>query len=132
MPEKTTAEKTTAEKIAEELLQQKRAEAQEGEMARKDPSAIQPPVKKIAKIDPKVKSPPLKEKRYYDVKVECMLPATLTFRVLAEDPAQATNLIRGMSPIGVKHKLVGRKDLKMTVYEAGSSLIKWVKNLVGM
>jgi hypothetical protein len=120
-------EKTTAEKIAEELLQQKKAEE-----AQKGPSAIQPIVKKVAKIAPEIKSLPLKEKHYYDVKIECMLPATVTYRVLAEDPIQATELIRGLNPINVKHRLVGRKDLKMTVYEAGSSIIKWVRNLVGM
>jgi hypothetical protein len=124
-------EKTIAEKIVEELLQQKRAEAEVEEKSRPDPSAIQP-VKKVAKIAPGVKSPPLKEKYYYDVKVECMLPATLTYRILAEDPVQATQLIRGTNPINVKHRLVGRKDLKMTVYESGSSIIKWVKNLVGV
>jgi hypothetical protein len=120
-------EKTTAEKIAEELLQQKHAEEEQ-----KDPSAIAPPIKKVAKIAPGVKSPPPKEKHYYDVKIECMLPATVTYRVLAEDPVQATELIRGMNPIAVKHRLVGKKDLKMTVYEAGTSMIKWVKNLVGV
>ena len=75
-------------------------------------------------------SPPIKQKLYYDVKVECMLPATLIYRVLAEDAEQAAELIKGMSPIGVKHRLIGKKDIKLTVYEAGSSMIKWVKNLL--
>ena len=98
------SEKTTAELIVEELLKEKPEQKKEG--------AVQPPVKKEAKpkIDPRVKSPPIKDKRYYDVKVECMLPATLTFRVLAEDPMQAAELIKGMSPVGVKHRLIGRKD----------------------
>ena len=117
------SEKNIAEQIAEELLKVKTDEKKEG--------AVQPPVKKTAKIAPKVKSPPIKDKRYYDVKIECMLPATLTFRVLAEDAEQAAGLIKGMSPIGVKHRLIGRKDLKLTVYEAGSSMIKWMKNLLG-
>lgn len=72
-----------------------------------------------------------KPKYYYDVKVECMLPATLTYRVLAEDPQQAAGLIKGMSPTGVKHKLIGRKELKMAVYDSGSSMIRWMKNLLG-
>lgn len=76
-------------------------------------------------------SPPIKPKFYYDVKVECMLPATLTYRVLAEDAQQAAELIRGMSPTGVKHRLIGKKDIKLTVYDAGSSMIKWMKNLLG-
>jgi hypothetical protein len=76
-------------------------------------------------------SPPIKPKLYYDVKVECMLPATLTFRVLAEDPQQAADLIRGASPTGVKHRLSGRKDIKLSVYDAGSSMLRWMKNLLG-
>ncbi len=76
-------------------------------------------------------SPPIKQKLYYDVKVECMLPATLTYRVLAEDAQQAAELIKGMSPTGVKHRLIGKKDIKLTVYEAGTSMIKWMKNLLG-
>ncbi len=76
-------------------------------------------------------SPTIKPKLYYDVKVECMLPATLTFRVLAEDPQQAADLIRGASPTGVKHRLHGRKDIKLSVYDAGSTMLRWMKNLLG-
>jgi hypothetical protein len=76
------------------------------------------------------KSPPIIEKKYYDVKVECMIPATLTFRVLAEDPIQAADLIRGASPRSVQHRLVGRKDIKLSVYEAGTTMLKWMKNLL--
>lgn len=72
------------------------------------------------------------EKHYYDVKVECMLPATVTYRVLAEDAAQAASLIKGMSPVGVKHRLIGKKDLKLSVYKAGSSMLEWAKNLMGV
>lgn len=85
-----------------------------------------PPIKKEA-----AKAPAIKEKHYYDVKVECMLPATLTYRVLAEDPQQAVELIRNMSPNGVRHKLIGRKELKISVYDSGSTLLKWMKNLLG-
>lgn len=77
------------------------------------------------------KSPPIKAKQYYDVKVECMIPATLTFRILAEDAQQAAELIKGSSPRLVQHRLVGRKDIKISVYEAGTTMLKWFKNLVG-
>lgn len=89
---------------------------------------IQPVTKKAQKLP---QSPPIKPKQYYDVKVESMIPATLTFRVLAEDAQQAAELIRGQNPIGVKHRLVGRKDIKMSVYDAGSTMLRWVKNLIG-
>jgi len=87
-----------------------------------------PPIAKEAKKQEK--SPPIKAKLYYDVKVECMLPATLTFRVLAEDPEQAAGLIRGMNPSTIKHRLVGRKDIKLSVYDAGSTMLRWMKNLL--
>lgn len=80
-------------------------------------------------MNKKQASPP--EKKYYDVKVECLLPATLTYRVLAEDAQQAADLIRGMSPNSVKHKLIGRKEIMLRVYDAGSSMMKFVKKCVG-
>lgn len=80
-------------------------------------------------IDKKI--PKIKEKKYYDVRIECMLPATLTYRVLAETPEQAADLIKNMSPIGVKHKLIGRKELKLTVLDAGSTMIRFIRNLIG-
>jgi len=75
--------------------------------------------------------PKIKEKFYFDVKLDCMLPATLTYRVLAEDPQQAADLIKTMSPTGVNHKIFGKKDLKLSVYNAGGSFLRWTKNLLG-
>lgn len=93
---------------------------------------LQEPAPKQAKVTLKQgQSPPIKPKLYYDVKVECMLPATLTFRVLAEDAQQAAELIRGANPIAVKHRLMGRKDIKLSVYDAGSTMLRWMKNLIG-
>lgn len=73
----------------------------------------------------------IKQKRYYDVKVECMIPATLTYRVFAEDAEQASAMIKNISPTQVKHKLIGRKEIKMTVYESGTTMIRFIKNLFG-
>lgn len=70
------------------------------------------------------------EKKYYDVKVECMLPATLTYRVLAKDAEEAYLLSRKMQPNSVHHRLSGKKELKAMVYDAGSSIIKFIKNLI--
>lgn len=85
-------------------------------------------IKKEAKI---AKSPPIISKRYYTINVEALIPATLTYRVLAETPEQAVDLMRGLSPTGVRHKIVGKKDLKLTVAESGSSMIKLTRNLSG-
>lgn len=73
-----------------------------------------------------------KPKVYFDVKVECMLPATLTYRVLAEDAEQAATMIKNLSPNHIKHKLMGRKEIKLSVYDSGTTLIRFIKNfLVG-
>lgn len=99
------------------------AEAEAKEKAAKEKLEI---LKKEAKEKEKIKP-----KYYYDVKVDVMLPAILTYRVLAEDPQQAAELIKHMQPNSVKHKLHGRKEHKLTVYDAGSSMIRFIKNLLG-
>lgn len=70
-----------------------------------------------------------KDKRYYDVKLEVTLPAVISYRILAEDAEQAESLIRGAVPVGVKYKLAGKRDLKITVYESGSTIIRFIKNI---
>jgi len=86
--------------------------------------------RRAAEIKKKAALPP--PKYYYDVKVECLLPATLTYRVHAETPHQAADMIKSLSPNSVKHRLIGRKELKLAVYDAGSNMIKFMKNLVGI
>lgn len=98
-----------------------------------DINQLAEPVEEKAKpIKKEAKKPELpKPKYYYDVKVECMLPATLTYKVLAEDPNQAVELIRGRSPNAVQHKLHGRKELMLKVYDAGGSMMRLMKKLLG-
>lgn len=87
---------------------------------------------KVTPIKPLKKEAALpKPKFYYDVKVECMLPATLTYRILAEDAKQAADLIRGKSPNSVQHKLTGRKEHVLKVYDASSSMMRFMKKLLG-
>lgn len=78
----------------------------------------------------KKEKPP--ELKYYDVKIECSLPAVLHYRVLAESPEDACEKIKNTSPNGVKYKLLGRKDTRITVYDMGTSLIRLVRNLIGI
>ncbi len=82
----------------------------------------------MAKTPEKPKKPELK---YYDVKVECTLPATLTYKVLAESPEAAVVLIKNKQPNAVKHRLIGKKEFKIMVYDSGSSMIRFIKNLMG-
>jgi hypothetical protein len=72
------------------------------------------------------------DKKYFDVKVETMLPATVTYRVLAEDAQQACELLKNATPIQVKYKLGGKKDIKLVVYDAGSTMIRFIKRLMGV
>ncbi len=72
-----------------------------------------------------------KPKFYYDVKVDVMLPAILNYRVLAEDAEQAANMIKNIQPNAVNYKLIGKRELKLTVYDAGCTVIKFMKNLMG-
>jgi hypothetical protein len=104
------AEAKEFEKQRQELIEQAKAERAK-ELKKK--AALPPP------------------KYYFDVKVECMLPATLTYRVYAETPQQAAEMIKGLTPTMVKHRLIGRKEIKLMVYDAGSSMIKFIKNLFG-
>jgi hypothetical protein len=97
-----------------------------------DINQLQQPLEEAPPIKKEAKKPELpKPKYYFDVKVECMLPATLTYRVLAEDAHQAAELIRGKSPNSVQHKLVGRKELVLRVYDASGSMMRFMKKLLG-
>jgi len=73
-----------------------------------------------------------KDKTWFDVKVEALLPATILYKVLAEDAQEASELIKNMAPGSVVYRLNGRKEIKLTVYDMGCSVIKFMKNLVGV
>lgn len=69
--------------------------------------------------------------QYYTVKIETMLPATLTYKILANSPEEAVNKARKTQPQQIQHRLAGKKDIKATIYEFGSTMIKLITNLVG-
>ncbi len=71
-----------------------------------------------------------KNKSYFDVKVYSNIPAVLTYRILAEDAQEAADLIKNKSPNSVQYKLAGRKDTSLKVYDAGSSIIRFVLNII--
>jgi hypothetical protein len=78
------------------------------------------------------KNNPTPIKKQFDVKIEAMLPATLTYRIWAESPEEALLLTKKAQPINVKHNLAAKKNIRATVSDAYSSIIKLVKNLVGV
>lgn len=71
-----------------------------------------------------------KQLKYYDVKIEVQLPATVIYKVLAESPEQALELANRASPVSVKYNLLRKKDLKATVYDAGTTMIRFLKNFI--
>lgn len=70
-------------------------------------------------------------KYYFDIRVECMLPATLTYRILAETPQQAAEMIKNKTPNSISHKLIGKKDLILRVFDSGSCMIRHIKKFMG-
>lgn len=81
----------------------------------------------------KKKKAKIPQKKPYDIRIESNIPAILTYKsVLAESPEQALQLTKNLQPNGVQYKLNRRRDIKATVYAAGSLIILLIKNLVGM
>jgi hypothetical protein len=85
--------------------------------------------KKEAEAKKKIVAP--KAKSYYDIKVECLVPTILIYRVYADDEQEALQLITKKPPIQMKPNLLLKKLIKATVYMAGSSTMKLVKNYMG-
>lgn len=81
----------------------------------------------VVKKAQKLPSPP--EKHYYSVSLEALVPTTLTYRVLAETPEQALELIKN-APLATapKLQLARLRKLKASVYLSGTSIIKLTKS----
>ena len=69
-----------------------------------------------------------KEKKYYKVTVECLVPATLTFKVYAESAEKALEEFSKGSPNDFKPQVAKRKNIKASVYEYGYSNLLAAKN----
>lgn len=71
----------------------------------------------------------IKQQYYFDVTVEAQVPATIIYRVLAEDAEKALDQINNTtSPSSIKYHITKKKNFKATVYDAGCSIIKFIKN----
>lgn len=71
------------------------------------------------------------EKEYFTVKVEGLVPATLTYKVYAASPEEAVDIVKsGRATIyeAPKLKLGAVRFIKATAYTAGTTIIRWVKN----
>ncbi len=71
------------------------------------------------------------KEQQYDVKIETLVPAILTFRVVGVSAEEAIAKTKNARPINVQYRLNGRRDKKATVYDAYMSIVRLVKNLVG-
>jgi hypothetical protein len=112
--------KKTPQEIAKSLLDPKAYEEEQRlrqEVAKKAAAKKQTIVKEAAPVI----------KQWWDVRVEAMIPAILTYRILAETPQEAADLIKGKSPNSVQHKLVNIKSILLKVYNSGGSMIHHLK-----
>jgi hypothetical protein len=71
-----------------------------------------------------------KKKELYEVKLEAMVPAIITYVILAETPEEAIKLIKKHSPNNISYKLNNKKDIKYMVYNAGTVLLRFIKNII--
>ena len=72
-------------------------------------------------------------KRYYLIKLEVIAPITLTYRVLAENPEEALEIVikkpnTTLQTSQPKFKFALMKKIKASIYLAGTSMIEFVKN----
>ena len=67
------------------------------------------------------------QKQFYDVKIEALVPTTLTYRVFALDENDALKQIQKQAPNNYKPNFLLKRMLKAIVYIAGSSNIKLTK-----
>lgn len=69
------------------------------------------------------------EKKYFDVKMEVLVPATVVYRVQAESAEQALDEVKESTPVhSVRYNLIRKKIIKSTVYDAGSTMLRFIKN----
>ena len=69
--------------------------------------------------------------KQFDIKVETMVPTVITYRVSAKNAEEAATKIKGAQPRNVQYKLAAKRDKKLTVYDAGTIMVRLIKNLLG-
>ena len=75
-----------------------------------------------------VKGKEVPEKQFFDVKMEVMVPCTLTYRVLAETPEKALEMIKYQNPRSVQYRLNLKRNIKALVYKAATVMLQFSKN----
>ena len=87
------------------------------------------PQKKDKKKDEKKDQKPIiPQKKPYTIKLEVQAPVELTYRVWAETPEQAVDMLQyGQLVAPPKPILSRRRNIKATVYRYGTVMIEFVK-----
>lgn len=76
----------------------------------------------------KEEKPAVPQKKPYTVKVETITPVELIYRVWAETPEQAIELLKnGQLTAPPKPNISKRKNIKATVYKYGTTIIEFIK-----
>jgi hypothetical protein len=79
--------------------------------------------------DEKVSEAKQKPLHVYEIKIEADVPSILTYRITAESPEKALERALKSQPSGVRPNLARRRNLKASVVEAGTSIIRLVRDL---
>src|SRR5271154_4571699 len=80
------------------------------------------------KMIEKKKDPPKPQPKYYSIELEALVPATFKYRILANSPEEAAELILKAHPIQ-QPKLIfaGMKRLSAKIFDYGTRIIKYSK-----
>jgi hypothetical protein len=71
----------------------------------------------------------IKKKQLFTIKLEAMAPIELTYKVWAETPEQAVDLLKTATLTARPKPIIARKrNIKATVYRYGTMVIEFVKN----
>jgi hypothetical protein len=68
-----------------------------------------------------------KQKKYYDIRLDALVPCTITYRVYADDEHDALNELKKKAPSSVKPNISQKRDIKAMIYDAGSSILRLTK-----
>jgi hypothetical protein len=80
-----------------------------------------------AKEQIKKEAAKIPEKKFFDVKLDALVPCTITYRVFAENENDALLNIDKQTPRNVKPDVRRKKNIKAIVCDAGSNIAKLTK-----
>lgn len=79
--------------------------------------------KEVKKSEKDIKKPDI----LYNVVIETLVPTSITYRIYAQNPEEALDKMKRANPTNIQPILRKKRDLKATIYEYGSLIIKLTK-----